>query len=157
VGKLFNTGANNSGLAIDFAKLRRPPVEVVCAFGEPWILVVRGEPTDQLLLFGGEIIYVPSSRGQLVKQIHTFRKRRNDKFWRTGVVRLDDDSILIVYEVGALVIESSLDVRWHVEKGLIDFFHHREAAQLVFLRDHDVRFTIDIATGESLPAKVTGK
>jgi|WetSurMetagenome_2_1015567.scaffolds.fasta_scaffold786474_2 hypothetical protein len=119
---------------------------------EPSVLIVRGEPTDKILLFGGEVSYVISSKGQVIKEIPAFRKRRNDKFWRTEVVRLSNDSILIVYEVGAFVIESSLDVRWHIEKALIDFFDHQEESGLVFLRDHEVAYMINVKTGQGVPA-----
>lgn len=118
---------------------------------EPLVYVVLGNPADQILLFGGEIIYVISSKGQVIEELPTFRKRRNDKFWRTEVVRLNEESILVIYEVGAFVVESSLDIRWHIEKALIDFYDHQVESGLVFLRDHEVPFTINVETGEGVP------
>lgn len=118
---------------------------------EPWVLVVAGQPQDRVLLFGGEVIYVVSSDAKVLGQTRTFRERRNGQFWRTKVVPLDDESILIEYEVGAFVVESMLEIRWHVEKALIDFFDRREGSSLIFLRDHEVPFSVDIASGSGVP------
>jgi len=117
----------------------------------PWVLVVSGEPQDHVLRFGGEVVYVVSSDAKIQRKTRTFRERRNAHFWRTTVVPLDDDSILIDYEVGALVVESTLEIRWHVEKALIDFFDRRDASSLIFLRDHEVPFAVDIASGAGVP------
>lgn len=125
-------------------------------YEEPWVLVVLGQPEDRVLLFGGELIYVVSADGKIQSQIRTFRERRNGKFWRTKIVRLDDESILIEYEVGALLVESTLEIRWHVEKALIDFFDRREGSKLIFLRDHEVPFAVDIASGFGVPEIATG-
>ena len=70
-----------------------------------------GQPQDRVLLFGGEVIYVVSSDTKIMGQTRTFRQRGNAQFWRTKVVPLDDESILIEYEVGALVVESTLEIR----------------------------------------------
>lgn len=118
---------------------------------EPWVLVVAGQPQDRVLLFGGEVIYVVSSDAKVLGQTRTFRERRNAQFWRTKIVPLDDESILIEYEVGAFVVESMLEIRWHVEKALIDFFDRREGSSLIFLRDHEAPFSVDIASGSGVP------
>ena len=118
---------------------------------EPWILVVTGTPLDRVLLFGGEFMYVISSTGDVLKRVRTFRERRNEQFWRTKIIALDEESILIDYEVGAFVVESNLEIRWHVEKALIDFFDRREGASLIFLRDHEVPYSVDINSGAGVP------
>lgn len=117
----------------------------------PWVLVVSGQPQDRVLLFGGELIYVVSSDARIQSQTPAFRERRNAQFWRTKIVPLDNESILIDYERGALVVESTLEIRWHVEKALIDFFDHRDGTSLIFLRDHETPFSVDIATGSGVP------
>lgn len=118
---------------------------------EPYVLVISGDSQDRLFLFGGETSYVISSEGQVVGSTPTFRKRRNAEFWRTEVVPLDDDSLLLVYEVGALVIDSMLNIRWQVEKALIDFFERRDGSELIFLRDHETPYSIDLGTGRGVP------
>ncbi len=120
-------------------------------YDEPWLLVVSGIPRDKVLLFGGEISYVVSSEGTIVHRVSTFRNRRNSEFWRTEAVSLDDDDLLIVYEVGALLVGPNLEVRWQVEKALIDFYDRREGSELIFLRDHEVPFAVNLYTGHGVP------
>ncbi len=124
-------------------------------YEEPWVLVLSGQPQDRVLLFGGEVIRVVSIDAKVQSQARTFRQRRNAQFWRTKVVPLDEESILIDYEVGALVVESTLEIRWQVEKALIDFFDRREGSSLIFLRDHEVPFAVDIASGSGVPEIAT--
>ena len=118
---------------------------------EPCVLVISGNSEDRLFLFGGETCYIISSEGKAIGSTPTFRKRRNAEFWRTEVVSLDNDSLLIVYEVGALVIDSMLKIRWQVEKALIDFFERREGSELIFLRDHEAPYSIELGTGRGVP------
>jgi len=120
-------------------------------YDEPWLLVVSGIPHDKVLLFGGEISYAVTSEGTIINRISTFRNRRNSEFWRTEAVSIDDADLLIVYEVGALLVGPNLEARWQVEEALIDFYDRREGSDLIFLRDHEVPFAVNLYTDHGVP------
>lgn len=115
----------------------------------PRVHVIKGNPSDQVFLFGGEIAYRLHSDGRVLESLVTYRHRDLDEFWDTKILLLEEEILIVIYETGVIAINQDLQVQWHVHKLVNDFFSHIEGKQLMFLRDHEERKMIDLVQGNT--------
>jgi hypothetical protein len=109
----------------------------------PRIFVIEGKPNETFAIFGGERIYWISTAGKVVKDFQTFRTYAEAEYWETKIINRPSDAVLI-YESGVSVIDEDLRIRCHKIKFFNDFFAALEGDSITLLRDHDVKWRMQL-------------
>ena len=56
--------------------------------------------------------------------------------------------MIVIYEVGLLMLDAKLRVRWHQRKYINDVFVGIEQGLIKFVRDHELAWAVRIEDGE---------
>jgi hypothetical protein len=134
-----------NNVCIDLEKV----VDVGEALDAPRVFTVEGEPNDSFLMFGSEVVYWLSINGGHRNVLKLYREYQFAEYWKTQFVD-NDLGLFIVYEAGVLLVDRSLQVRWHVPKYFNDELVGVEPGRLWFLQDHDIKWAMRMQDGEKV-------
>lgn len=112
----------------------------------PRLFVITGRRSDEVLTFGGEFAYRLASDGRVRHALPTFRRRGEEEYWDTAIVEAGG-ALGVIYEAGVLLIDPSLEPRWHVRKRFNDFFRGVEGGLMLFDADHRDRWALRMEDG----------
>ena len=137
----FDTGAHTE---------LRAAVDVSERLSNPRVFVIEGTSSDTFLLFGGERLYWVSTTGEVRSEFATFRKWGDEEYWVTEIIQRQG-AIVIIYELGVLMIDEALQVRWHQPKYLNDDLIAVAGDALKFSRDGEEEWLIRLEDGGVSP------
>ena len=137
----FDTGAH--------AELRAA-VDVSEHLSNPRVFIIEGTSPDTFLLFGGERMYWLSTSGEVKSEFVTFREWGDEEYWVTDIIQ-HQRAIVIIYELGVLMIDEALRVRWHQPKYFNDDLVTVEGDALKFSRDGEEEWFIRLEDGSVSP------
>jgi hypothetical protein len=116
----------------------------------PRVFVIEGRSPDTFLLFGGERMYWLSTGGAVKSELVTFRKWGDEEYWVTDIIQ-QQAAVVIIYELGVLMIDEALQVRWHQSKYFNDDLAAVEGGALKFSRDGQEEWFIRLEDGSVSP------
>ena len=114
----------------------------------PGVWVIRGDDPAKAVTFGGENAYRIGDDLEPPDLIPTYREGDLDEFWHTQLLSVRDNKVVVIYEAGALCVDADTSLVWHIDKYINDFFVSQEEEKLVFRRDDESRFAVDIDSGD---------
>ncbi len=121
---------------------------------DPLVWLVRSTDSGTAFCFGGETAY-RFDRNMRSEPFRTFRERRFDEYWEIEFVPVGEAALAIIYESGVLYLDMSLRPLWQAHKMFNDRFLKVEPSRLLFVRDDQSVFALDIDVGRSSEVPVT--
>ena len=121
-------------------------VDVSQALDDPRVFVIEGRRADHVFLFGGKQIYSIGSVGGIERTLRLFREDDLTEYWDTLLFDRQD-TLLVVYESGVLVLDDLFHVRFHQKKLINDVLANLEKNRLMFVRDHETEWYLDLSGG----------
>jgi len=95
-------------------------------------------------------MYWVSSNGEVKSEFATFREWGDEEYWVTDIIQ-QQAAIVIVYELGVLMIDEALQVRWHQPKYFNDDLVAVAGNALKFRRDGEEEWFIRLEDGSVSP------
>ncbi|XXT23853.1 hypothetical protein WME94_20160 [Sorangium sp. So ce429] len=106
-----------------------------------WILV-NGDET-RLITMGGLVAYWLTDAGNICNQTNLHREPSDEEFWDIQFLDNRGEQI-VIYEGGVLLIDTHMDVRWHIKKRYNDYFDGVDADALHFVcEDESWKLMVD--------------